>query len=1427
MLPRCSQRVTNSGQTAVPKKTIEDTYQKKSQLEHILLRPDTYIGSVERNTAKMWVINEETQKMELRELSFVPGLYKIFDEILVNAADNKQRDPSMNMIQVEINQEENRISVWNNGRGVPVQIHQEHGIYVPDLIFGHLLTSSNYDDNDKKTTGGRNGFGAKLANIFSTEFTVRTYDGSTGQMFKKTWRDSMRKSEKAQIESKKSQDFTEVTFKPDLAKFGMDKLDDDIVALMKKRVWDIAGCSDKSLKVRLNGKLIPVADFREYVNLYPVGEALKNQQFESIGRWTVCVAVSPCGFQQVSFVNSIWTFKGGKHVQYILDQVTDRIIEKLKRKISDLKPFQIKPHLWIFINCLIENPAFDSQTKENLTTVKTKFGSECKLSEKMLDAVCKGELMLRIMDSHNNKTESLLNKNAKGKRSNRVTGLPKLEEANEAGGANAHLCTLVLTEGDSAKTLAISGFSVVGRDYWGVFPLRGKLLNVRDAPAAVILKNAEIQNIMKILRLQVGQKYTDTKSLRYGHVMIMADQDHDGSHIKGLLVNFIHHFWPELLSACPGFLVQFITPIVKVTKRDSVLSFYSIPEYRQWQEATADFRQYKTKYYKGLGTSTPAEAKEYFHQLQRHRIEFEYRDEADQDAILLAFDKNRIEDRKAWVTGYREEYPNFNVSSIRICDFVNKELVLFSRADCERSIPSVIDGFKPSLRKILFCCFKKNLKTELKVAQLSGYVSEHSAYHHGEVSLQSSIIGMAQDYCGSNNMNLLEPIGQFGTRLSGGKDASQARYLFTKLSPLARALFPPDDDEVLSYKEDDGLSVEPHWYVPIIPMVLVNGCKGIGTGYATSIPNHNPVVLVDWIRCKLRGQELPALKPWYRDFTNNDSIIPNPNMEGRSYQCFGTVREVGDTGTVINITELPVEKWTEDYKNFLEELLKEEVIHDFREHHTDVTVDFEVQFDPETLRDWRELGLQEKLRLRSAIPISNLVCFDHHGNIAKYETTKDIFEEFFQVRLDFYRKRKDFLIERMRMQCEKLKNMVRFITEVVEGQLIVMKKKRVDLIAELRKRGYKAFPPEPKRTVAKGAVDYDAPVATEQDADQAGDTAGSADYNYLLSMPIWSLTYERVEKLRKELADKEQEFKILYSTDFKDLWLRDLDNLMKIYQEVEEKRRKALLGGQKKKEADPKAKGKKADKSSRLENSKFIPKRSEAAKKLTEDHLAKLAREQALQKKKEERELQRMLKGGEPGERPAKRQKKGPAAAEGGRNDGDDLVAGMLSQPAASSSNLGAESSNAPQPKQGKISSLFAKKPAPVAQRPVVDVDGDDDASASSPPVRRVPPPPPPPKPRAKLAPRPPKARDDSSDDAGGDVIDSDEEDGEVAPTAAAQRSARTRKPVSYKLDDNSSIEESDDDDDGDSAIRRPVSKQSSKRLKKGSASDGDETFDF
>ena len=514
-----------------------------------------------------------------------------------------------------------------------------------------------------------------------------------------------------------------------------------------------------------------------------------------------------------------------------------------QKKKKTVKTQHIKDNLVIFVKSIIVNPSFDSQSKETLTTQVSKFGSKCEVTDKFIDKLYKSGIVdkaLSLTEFHDQK--KLVKTD--GKKTSKLI-IPKLDDANFAGTKNSHECTLILTEGDSAKTMAISGLSVVGRDKYGVFPLRGKIMNVKDATLQKISDNVEITALKKILGLEQNKKYTDISSLRYGSIMIMTDQDHDGSHIKGLLFNIFQSLWNSLYKI-DGFLTSMLTPIIKASNKTDVISFYNMTDYEKWLETDTGKKNWKIKYYKGLGTSSDQEAKEYFKNMKK--ITYKYSDNSD-EKIDLAFNKKRADDRKTWLQNYdKNNVLDYTKTNVEYDTFINKEFIHFSNRDLERSINHICDGLKESTRKILFACIKRKLYTnEIKVAQLAGNVSEVTAYHHGENSLQQAIIGLAQIYVGTNNINILDPNGQFGSRIQGGNDASSPRYIYTLLSELTKLIFREDDACVLNYLEEDGLIIEPEYYIPIIPMILVNGAKGIGTGFSTDIPCFNPKQLIHYI----------------------------------------------------------------------------------------------------------------------------------------------------------------------------------------------------------------------------------------------------------------------------------------------------------------------------------------------------------------------------------------------------------------------------------------------------------------------------------------------------------------------------------------------------------------------------------------------------
>ena len=1135
-------------------------YTKLSQREHILVRPDTYVGSNEITTEELWNYQEDKNKIEKKSIKYNPALLKIFDEALVNASDAAVNDKTCDYIKVEYNKELGYISIENNGENsIPVEVHPDHKVLVPSMIFGELLTSSNYDDKEERTTGGRNGIGIKLANIFSTKFTIDIVDIKRKKKFHQEWLNNMETVGKAKVTdvtTKTIKPFIKVTFYPDFKRFGIDDLNNDHYELFYRRAIDIAGLNNK-LKVYFNDNLIKVNTFKAYIDLHYPNETVYFD--ESNERWTIGVIYKQDSNEVISFVNSINTYRGGTHANHVIDNIIKTLInDYIKKKEKDLKisPQLLKDNFVFFINSTIINPTFSSQTKDTCTSKPDKFGSKYTPQAAFLKKLAKCGIVEQIIELVKFKESSTLKK-TDGKKQVRLMGIPKLDDANKAGSKDSFKCSLILTEGDSAKTFAVSGLSVIGRDYFGVFPLKGKLLNVREAPPAQLLANEEITNLKKIIGLKSGEDYTDDakfNQLRYGRIVILTDADVDGSHIKGLVMNFIHSQWPSLIKR-PNFITSLATPIVKASKGSDVLSFYNLTEYDKWLESNEAHKNWKIKYYKGLGTSTAIEAREYFIDIENKLINYKwlikkeeddddeaedpeasnfilpYKANDDEDAILLAFEKARADDRKVWLQNYdKNEILKYENKVVRYSNFIHSDLIHFSNDDLSRSIPSLIDGFKPSQRKIMYGAMLRGLdKTEVKVAQLAGFVSDKAAYHHGEASLTGAIINMAQNYMGSNNINVLKPNGQFGTRLKAGSDSASPRYIWTKLEDLSSIIFNSSDSPVLKNQFEDNEPIEPEYYAPIIPMVLVNGAQGIGTGFSTKIPPYDPLEIISNLKKKLvSNSAFEEMDPYWNGF---EGIIAK--IDDFNYEIYGTYQVKGNK---IIITELPVVESTYGFKEFLEGLLcpeepkkvaatkgkpvkkaaakpKEQIpFLGYTENNTDTKVYFELEFESGYLEKAKDID--KLLHLYKKYSITNMHLFDASGTIKKYNSPVEIMEEYYVVRLKLYEKRKEHELDILRNQLKMISNKVRFIMMIVDKKLIVNNKKRSELEAELDKHKFAKF---------------------------------DSTYNYLLSMPIYNLTVEKIDELKKQEEDKQHQYEELEKLTIETMWLNELNKLEKEY----------------------------------------------------------------------------------------------------------------------------------------------------------------------------------------------------------------------------------------------------------------------------------------
>jgi len=510
-------------------KTIEETYKKLSQREHVLHRPNMYIGEVKRSLEEMWVMDNNS-KMLKKMIEYSPGFLKIFDEVLTNALDHSARDPTLSMIKVEYNQQTGEISVWNNGSGVPVVVHKEHNMYVPELIFGHLLAGSNYDDSQQRIGAGVNGLGVKLSNIFSKRFVVETLDSDAGLKFIQEFSDNMTQRSKAKVTKASSKSYTKITFLPDYSRFNMSGLEQDTVFLINKRVYDCIACTDRSISIFLNGEKLLGKGLQDYSNYFFEQDKIKSYYdsfTQRVGKnemvWEYIIVPSD-HYEQVSFVNGNSTYAGGKHVDHVIYQITSKLktLLETKKKLKDVKPAIIKERMFLFLRATIVNPQFSSQTKEQLTTQVKDFGCKVEVSDKFIEKLWKSPIVEDIVEFCKMKETMDLAKTTDGKKKNKIY-VPKLEDALWAGTAKSEQCTLILTEGLSAMTFALWGRSIVGPERLAVFPLKGKVLNIRDATVSQLMNNEEINNLKQIIGLKQGVDYKYTNILRFGKLMILTD----------------------------------------------------------------------------------------------------------------------------------------------------------------------------------------------------------------------------------------------------------------------------------------------------------------------------------------------------------------------------------------------------------------------------------------------------------------------------------------------------------------------------------------------------------------------------------------------------------------------------------------------------------------------------------------------------------------------------------------------------------------------------------------------------------------------------------------------------------------------------------------------------------------------------------------
>ena len=1040
--------------------TVDD-YKEYDLVQHVFERPDMYIGADAPVSTEMYVYNLDTEKMELRTLDIIPGVERLQLEVISNAADNAFRSyiQGIHPGKIIADIEKKRISIKNEGLPVPIE-KNKNGVYIPESIFGKLLTGSNLEGDS--IVGGRNGVGAKAANIYSTTFSIYLTDHVRKLSYQQTWENHMSVKHPAKIEPYKGKTSSvEVSYEMDFERFKLPVstkggYPDHYVALFYKHMLDASFTS--KVPVVINGKEYDFSDIKDYAAIYfdelevktsvvhkhyspeYTSKVFKNQKYNNLFPILEYIVLdTPEEGKAVSFANGISTKKGGVHVEATIkaigdkllpvvnDTITKKLLKTLKVKELDAKTKRmnlatlghIKEHVSVLLSARVVAPRFDAQTKLTLEYPTPQFT----IQDSFVKSVKDWQLLARLYAAIEQKQQNAMKK-MDGKLKKHVD-VPDLMDANFAGGPKRDQCVAIFEEGKSAKSYVEKYINLHenGKDWYGTYPLGGKMMNVMDDNVlnsdTKVKNNRVFNDIHHVLGLKHNTDYSSDaafKTLRYGKVIIMTDADVDGNHILSLFLNFFHCKYPALLER--GYVWYYRTPIVRVWNKQDVINFYSMKDYEDWSNMTPGYEKWKHKYYKGLGTSQNADVIDHF--LDEKLIKLNY-DKHAAETLKLAFHKTLADNRKDWIgkfdaqnaLGYHGQ-ENENIS-----DFINNELVLYSIDNIERSIPNVMDGLKTCQRKITYGAIQKfkpsevkrvNDYEEYKVGRFAMYVAETTLYQHGEAALCEAIIKMAQDFPGANNLSLFSQDGQFGSRYHGGTNAAHPRYINTRPETLFPFIIRREDTPILDFLTEEGECIEPKTFYPIIPLVLINGANGIATGYSTCVQSHNPKDVIDWYITKLEGKEEPkSIIPWYRGYKGTIQVFDRRTktkrgrkdaQEDENSRTLMSMTTTGDFYTqkdgTVVITELPIGTWPYKYKEWLEKLIQSKQISEYRDLSGGDDTGENVYFE---LYNYKGAPSYKSLKLEKTIGMSNMVLLDEENHPVRFDTTDDILDSFYKRRL--------------------------------------------------------------------------------------------------------------------------------------------------------------------------------------------------------------------------------------------------------------------------------------------------------------------------------------------------------------------------------------------------------------------------------------------
>lgn len=1103
-------------------------------IEHILKRPSVELGSYKpvMDVVNIFMDNIITPV----QIMYSPGLLKLADELIVNVCDARVTYGNVKHMWFSYSLKEHKLTVKNDGTPIDIGIHPKYDIYIPEMIFTRLRTSSNYNDDEERNVGGMNGLGAKLVTIFSTWMCVTIVN--TGKKYVQVIRDNDSKIDPPTITDTNETNYVQIEFIPDFKALGIkpttikmknrgkteeivvkeDEIFRNTILIMLRRCIDVCGIFDGKITLVVNNKKLNLCNsFLGYASLYHYfTNQLKENRYvaHSAKNYTVIITPSDGAFHQVSFVNSIETMNGGSHVDVIVEQILKYASKHYKELTTSMRT-NVKNSLQIIMKCTIDKPDFDSQAKTKLTTERQLLAKSLKLSPTLIARILELIDIEKIINAGQTKAAD---KDIKLKKGESTKSILKLHDA-ELAGKDPMKCTLFIMEGDSAKGSCKVGISTLPNPtkYYGILPLRGKIPNADKISDKKYIDSKILITLRRALGLTTN--VTDPSQLRYGRLVVMVDADVDGMHILGLVLSFFNTKFPVLLQK--NYVYHFVTPVIQIWgKSGKLYEFYNQFAYEKFIEKPPELIS-KIKYIKGLGTLTNDDMRRYFAELNKHLIKLNYDSTANQ-AIRIAFSDNNddVYERKKRIMNFDKtiHVDRKLGEPVNITDIIYTEVMEFGYASVYRAMPSVIDGLKPVQRKILATMINHVKFNEDKVTDVAGKLVLY-AYEHGESSAQKAVIRMAQAITTINNLPLLEGVGQFGSRFELGGDAAAPRYVSVKLHQHTLKIYRPEDNIILQPAICEGKEVEPEVYYPIIPVLLLNGAKGLGMGFQSTIPSHNINDLVEITKTllnhimknnyKVNDVELKKLiekanlTPYFIGYKN--SVTPIPNKE--AWMTEGTLITDNGRNKEFIITELPPYQSPIDLVADIDSL---KFVHNVYTQGS-MGNNLEIKVVMEDGEPFDEKLFMKTIKLKQSVSVANLIAITIDETICHYATTNDIFLEWFLYRHRAYQLRKFKTLKQLEHDIMVLSNKARFIDENVKGVINIRNVPIVTVNSILEKREY----------------------------DKVDDS-----YKYLLDLPVRLLTKEEYERLMKSLEQRKVSYDEYKNTHIETIWLNELNDLI-------------------------------------------------------------------------------------------------------------------------------------------------------------------------------------------------------------------------------------------------------------------------------------------